>query len=107
MSDPIPSLPPPALSIDTLARALSVPARWVILRELARGQALPVAELAARARITPNLTSRHMSALKELGLAEQVLGRLYRLSSQLRPDPATGLLDLGQCLLRLDPPASA
>lgn len=106
MNAPTPPAIPPAYSLATLARALSVPARWIILRELARGQALPVAELAHRARISPNLTSRHMIALKQLGLAEQVLGRLYRLPATLRPDLAAGLLDLGHCLLRLDPPAS-
>ena len=103
---PAPDLPPapPALPLEVVARLLSVPARWTILRELARGEVLPVSEIAARARIEASVASRHMAALKEMGLAEQIYGRLYRLSPTLHPDRATGLLDLGHWLLRLDPP---
>lgn len=100
-------LPPPVLALEVIARLLSVPARWTILRELARGEVLPVSEIAARARVEASVASRHMATLKEMGLAEQIYGRLYRLSSNLHPDPATGLLDLGHCLLRLDPPKTA
>ena len=104
MSTPTSPLPPPTFSVEVLARLLAVPARWTILRELARGEVLPVSEIAARARIEASLASRHMATLREMGLAEQIYGRLYRLSSNLHPDPATGLLDLGHCLLRLTPP---
>lgn len=107
---PSPAHQPPSadllpVSLEDLAQALAVPARWVFLRELARGEALPVAELARRTGITPNLASKHLMVLRELKLVEQVYARLYRLASTLRVDASAGLLDLGFCLLRLDPPS--
>lgn len=81
---------------------LAVPARWSFLRELARGETLPVVELARRAGIPPNLASKNLMVLRAKGLVEQTYGRLYRLPASLRPDTAAGVLDLGHCLIRLD-----
>jgi DNA-binding transcriptional ArsR family regulator len=107
MSDPAPSPRPPVISIDKLSRALGVPARWIILRELGRGQALPVVELAKRAGISAPVATRTLMVMRQLGVVEQIYGRLYQLPASFRADPATGLLDLGHCLLRLNPPAPA
>ncbi|MES2706582.1 MAG: hypothetical protein V4726_08265 [Verrucomicrobiota bacterium] len=48
-----------------------------------------------------------MLELRQSGLVEQGMGRLYRLVPGLRPAPGAEFLDLGVCLIRLRPPASA
>ena len=96
--------PAPLLSEARLAKALNDPKRWIILRELAKGEALPVQELARRAGSTPNMTSKHMAVLREAGVVVSGYGQLYQLAPGLRPAPGARMLDLGHCHLRLDAP---
>jgi len=94
----IPAAPRPA---DVIA-ALGNPVRWHILRELARGEPLPVVELSRRLGWVPANLSRHALVLLRAGVVERGYGQLYRIPERfLVPDqPAT--LDLGVAVLRLD-----
>jgi DNA-binding transcriptional ArsR family regulator len=85
-----------------LATILHDPVRWRILKELAKGEALPVIELAMRARTKATKVSKHMAVLRKAGLVTTIYGRLYKLSPVLQPDLAAQRLDLGHCVLKLD-----
>ena len=84
---------------QTLARVLSAPDRWKLLGELARGEALPVSELARRAGISREQCSKHMILLKSLGLVAQGWGRLYSIAPAFVPAPGTRDLRFGPCTL--------
>ena len=99
----MPDHSPLSLSMARLATVLNDVSRWRILLELSKGQALPVKELAGRARIRPNTASKHMSVLLEKGLVVKSFGRLYALAPTVQVRREEGLLDLGPCLLRLEP----
>lgn len=104
MSEPVPPLPRPQLSLSQISTLLGNPARWIILRELSREPALPVNELARRAGLTPGATSKHMALMTTLGAVTTGYGRLYSLTPAFRPAPGTLDIDLGPCLLRLAHP---
>ena len=96
------NLPPSSIPLEKLAQLLSDPARWAILLELAKGEPLPVKELARRVGRTPDMTSKHMAVFRAAGVAVVGYGRLYQLAPGLRPEPGSTTLDLGHCLLKLD-----
>lgn len=93
-----------AVPLEKLARLLSDPARWTILRELAKGEPLPVSELARRVGRSADMTSKHMAVLRDAGVVVTGYGRLYQLAPAYRPAPGATTLDLGHCHLTLDPP---
>ena len=95
---------PPAFSAQELARALHDVGRWRILRELAKGEPLPVKELAHRTGRKRSATSKHMQVLLKARLVVTSHGGLYRLTPAIRPAPGVQVLDLGHCTLRLDTP---
>ncbi len=97
-----PALPPVAIKLKHLSRLLHVPARWQILRELARGEPLPVHELARRAKCPAPAVSKHMALLKKAGVVQVGFGRLYKLTPACQPTPDGRWLDLGHCLLKLE-----
>ena len=88
--------------------AVSVPARWAILRELAAGESRSVLELAAVAGRSADLISKHLKSLREAGAVELVAvaesdGRkqYYAVPSQYRRQEAgKPVLDYGVCVLR-------
>ncbi len=84
-----------------MATGLSSCVRWQILRELAKGQALPIAELDHR--IKGGNTIYHMPMLIAAGWVEKKFRILYGLTENVRVDAAAGLLDLGPLLLKLTP----
>ena len=91
----------PGFSLRKVGLVLKDPVRWRILRELAKGEPLPVIELARRVRRTQDCVSKNMLMLKEAGLAVQGYGRLYRLSPACQPAPGSMDVDLGVCVLKL------
>ena len=93
---------PELIKLKHLARLLNVPARWRILRELAKGEALPVKELAVRARCPAASVSKHMALMKKAGVVVVGYGRLYKLAPGVQPDAEGRRLDLGHCVLKLD-----
>ena len=105
MSDPNPAPASPALSLKQTAQLLSDQARWIALRELAKGEALPVQELAARAGRSREAMSKHMIFMRRLGMVVTSYGGHYKLAPALRPAPGATTIDLGHGLIRLDAPA--
>jgi DNA-binding transcriptional ArsR family regulator len=91
-----------AVKLKHLASVLHQPVRWRILKELAKGEALPVWVLAGLARSTPPKVSKHMAVLRKAGLVTVGYGRLYKLSPNLKPEADGTRLDLGHCVLKLD-----
>jgi DNA-binding transcriptional ArsR family regulator len=91
-----------SLKLEGLARALNSADRWRILRELAKGQALPVQELGRRVGCSAAQASKHMALLREEGLVVAGFGRLYSFSPAVRVLAEEKLIDLGHCLLRMD-----
>ena len=89
-------------TLKQLSTVLSHVSRWRILLELAKGQALPVQELAKRVRSSPGKVSKHMVVLREARLALPGFGRLYSLAPWVQVRAEERLLDLGWCLLRVD-----
>jgi len=91
-----------SIKLKHLARLLNVTARWRILRELAKGEALPVNVLAVRVRCPAASVSKHMALLKKAGVVTIGYGRLYKLSPAVQPQPGSPRLDLGHCVIKLD-----
>lgn len=89
-------------SVDALGRVLHDRTRWCLLRELAKGQPLPVVELAKRVGLEAALTSKHMAVLRRENLVERVYETLYRLVPQAKPSADGRRLDLGPCVLKFD-----
>lgn len=94
--------PPPPLSLRALSKALGEPARWKLLLELAKGDAMPVKELARRCGRSPDMASKHLIVLKEAGLVVRKYNRIYQLADGIRPAPGATHMDLGLCTLKLD-----
>ena len=95
---------PKPFSAKQVGRVLHDVNRWRILRELAKGEALPVQVLAQRIGRTSSATSKHMQVLREARLVVTSHGGHYRLAPAIRPAPGVQVLDLGHCTLRLDTP---
>lgn len=95
-------VPVAGLTLDKLTTVLFEESRWRILRELAKGEALPVMELVRRTRRTRNSVQKNMAILKDSKLVVQTYGHLYRLAPQFSPSEDGTRLDLGYCVLCLD-----
>lgn len=93
-----------ALSLAQLAILLGDESRWKLLRELGKGQPLPVKELAARISRSPSGTSKHLSVMRKVRAVTVGFGRLYSLAPAFRPAPGTAVIDFGYGVVRLDGP---
>ena len=102
MGDDIVPNKPAGLPLKIVVMVLHEPARWRLLRELIKGEALPVGELARRIGMKAPLVSKHMNVLRRAGLAMHTYGQLYRLSPRLKPEADGQRLDLGPCVLKFD-----
>lgn len=92
-----------------LLLAAADPARWLVLRELVRGRALSLQELAAVAGRTPNQMGKHLAVLRAAGLVQAVPSpdgdgrkQCHAVPEGFRRTDAEGrlMLDFGVCLLR-------
>lgn len=97
--------PAPHLPLETQCLLLGDATRITIIRELCKGEPLPVSEIARRLGRAPTAISKHLSLLRSTGIAVQGFGRLYRIAPAFRPTPTSPTLDLGDLTLRLTPPA--
>jgi DNA-binding transcriptional ArsR family regulator len=102
MSDPITPSTSPLLPLDSLCLLVSDSTRWRVIRELAKGEALPVGELGRRLDRTSSAMSKHLAVMSRLGVIQAGFGRLYSLAPAYRP--AGGSIDFGHCVMRLDTP---
>ena len=89
--------------LKELCTVIGSPVRWRMLLELAQHGWLPVGYLADRAGVKRPAASAHVKILKDAGVLETGVGRLYRLAAGLRPEPGAEFLDLGPCRIRLRP----
>lgn len=80
------------------------PTRWRMVGELAKGEALPVQELAQRLRCKPANISKHLAVLRKHGIVLPHYGTCYRLAPAFMPKPGENVLDLGHCTMKLDTP---
>ena len=96
----------PALTLKQACYLLHDPTRWLILRELSKGETLPVGELVRRLDCTRDSVSRHLGAMRKLGVVDLAYGQLYMLAPAYRPAPGTATIDFGHFIARLDTPAS-
>ena len=94
----------PPMTLRKLCSVLGEMTRWKILRELAKGEPLPVKELARRTGRSSDVVQKHVTMLKEAKIVVQGYGRLYKLPPSIQPDPGAKVLDLGHCVIRLDLP---
>jgi hypothetical protein len=85
-----------------LGAALANEDRWVILKELAKGEPRMTLELARLIGRSADATAKQMLMLRRAGIALQAHGRLYSIPKQYLPVPGQPVLDFGHCLLRLD-----
>jgi DNA-binding transcriptional ArsR family regulator len=92
----------PLPDLNRLAKALSHPARWKMLKELTLGEARTIAELAAAGGCRYESARSHLTVLRRAGMVVQTRGRLYQLQKQHLPTPGEPVVDFGHCLLRLD-----
>lgn len=95
---------PSAVSLEEFCRTFAEPTRWNIIRELSKGEALPVQELARRVGNTRPMTSKHLALMRKRGVVVVCYGRLYRLAPAFQPKPGDRVLDVGHCIMRLDAP---
>jgi DNA-binding transcriptional ArsR family regulator len=93
---------PMQTKVADISWALADVRRWKILLELAKGEALPVVELARRVGCAPAQASKHMKTLRDAGLVQTGYGRLYSFTPAVRVQREEKLIDLGPCLLRMD-----
>jgi DNA-binding transcriptional ArsR family regulator len=90
------------MPLGLLCSVLGEKTRWKILRELAKGEPLPVKELAGRTGRSSDVAQKHLAMLKEAKIVVQGYGRHYKLAPGIQPDPGSAVLDLGHCVIRLD-----
>lgn len=92
-----------------LMSAAGDPARWGILKELAKGDALSVQELAARIKRSHNQTSKHLALLRAAGalVAVELPGsdgrkQYHAIAEAFRRAGSDGKteIDYGTCVLR-------
>jgi predicted transcriptional regulator len=82
--------------------AIANESRWIILKELAKGEPRMTKELARLIGTSPDATAKQMILLRRAGLVEQVYGKLYTIPKKYLPQPGQPVVDFGHCLLRLD-----
>lgn len=94
------------MSAAQVALLVSDLTRWRLLRELAKGESLPLQVLAQRVGRSREVTGKHLAVLRQLGVVLVGYGRLNSLAPAFRPPAGTAAIDFGHCVLRLDSPLS-
>jgi DNA-binding IscR family transcriptional regulator len=91
-----------AIKPQDVAFAVGSVRRWRVFTELAKGEPLPVSEIARRTGFSPNAASKILIRLLKAGLVDCPYG-LYRLPDQLIA-PGEAAIDFGRIVLRLEQP---
>ena len=87
---------------ELLAAALGYHDRWIILKELSKGEPRMGVELAEILGKSRDATAKQMFLLQRAGLVVHKRNRLYSVPKQYLPQPGQPVVDFGHCLLRLD-----
>jgi hypothetical protein len=90
---------PPRLPLFQILPAIASENRWLILRELAKGESLPVCEVAHRLGATPAGTSKHFAVLLASGVIRRTYGGHYAIEPRFLV-PGEHAIDIGHALLR-------
>ena len=98
----IPTAVQPLPNRALVLAAIANESRWIILKELAKGEPRMTIELARLIGSSPDATAKQMIMLRRAGLVEQVYGKLYTIPKKYLPVPGQPVVDFGHCLLRLD-----
>jgi DNA-binding transcriptional ArsR family regulator len=88
------------VALEAVLYAISDMTRWQVLSELATGEPVMVTELAKKFGSSVPSMSKHLGALRSVGIVRPWRGRLYTLVDALRPQPGKREIDFGHCLLR-------
>lgn len=92
---------PPRFPLSEILPAIGSERRWCILRELAKGESLPVGEIARRLGATPGGISKHFAVLADSGIVRPTYGWHYAIDPRFRV-PGEAAIDIGHALLRFD-----
>lgn len=92
------------IPVEKLLPVLASPARWHMLRALAKASPISVVDLSSHAGVSGNAASKHVKVLLDAGIIELCHTRLYRLSASFPILPGGDGIDFGHCLLRFDVP---
>src|SRR4051812_20026688 len=100
-STPPTSSPQPTLALKNVLQGVGDPTRWLILAQLAAGEALMVKEIAQALGCSPSLVSKHLAVLRRGGLVVTGRAGLYFIPAQYLVSKENRHVDYGHCLLRL------
>jgi len=92
------------LSLAQVAKLLSDPTRWRLLREMSKGEMLPIAELAQHSGCSSDSAYRHLVLLIRMGIAVLRYRGFYAMAPAYVPPAGSTTIDLGHCVVRLDTP---
>jgi hypothetical protein len=98
MNAPKPTFPLPLQQVIT---GISDVARWRLLVELMKEEALTSSELARRVGIPKSNASKHMAQLLRCQLVTRGYGNVYRIPAAYKV-PGENALDFGAVVVRLD-----
>jgi predicted transcriptional regulator len=98
----IPAAVQPLPNRALVVAAIANESRWLILKELTKGEPRMTIELARLIGSSPDATAKQMIMLRRAGLVEQLYGKLYTIPKKYLPVPGQPVVDFGHCLLRLD-----
>jgi DNA-binding transcriptional ArsR family regulator len=89
-----------SIPIARILSGISSVVRWCIIKELAKGEPLPSAELARRLGMSDSAMSKQMAVMKRCGLVSTRYGHYHLPGGVLSADGKTA--DYGCVVLRLD-----
>lgn len=92
---------PSILSLESLTRLLGTPLRWKVLAELSLYEPLMVSELADSLGQSMSNISKQIAILREIGVVEQIRGRMYTVRARYLVSP--GVLDFGYGQFHMKP----
>ena len=89
------------IPLQSLLTAISNTIRWRIFDELLQHGGMTTIPLAERIGVEFSTLTKHMQLLKNLGLLEQGMGKIYSIPKRFLV-PGERALDFGPVVLRLD-----
>ena len=101
MSTPAKTRAKTNIPLQTLLTAISNTIRWRVFDELLQHGGMTTIPLAKKIGVEFSTLTKHMQMLKNAGLLEQGMGKVYSIPERFRV-PGERALDFGSVVLRLD-----
>ena len=101
MNTPAKSRSPVNIPLQSLLTAVSNTIRWQVFDALIQHGGMTTIPLAKKIGVEFNTLTKHMQLLKNLGLLEQGMGKVYSIPERFLV-PGERALDFGPVVLRLD-----